>query len=316
MSPRRRTGFTLIELLVVIAIIAILIGLLVPAVQKVRESAANLQCSNNMKQLILACHNFENMYKRWQTFGDPVCGLSNNNTNGSWIIPILPFFEQQTVFDSLVSGSTTDQATLLPILFCPMDTRNIDECIFTGWGAPYYAPTDYVAIAGLDYYSTAANQVGVLNQIGFLTVGSGPLAAGYATRMTQITDGTSNTVVIGERPISCDLYWGWWTYNSGADTVTGTANTSFTLGNDSIGGGGCTNGVGTCPASGPFYFGSGPRQTSNCCSMDQLWSSHNVGAYFAFADGSVRMIAYYNANPTVVDLSTMAGGELIPGDLD
>jgi prepilin-type N-terminal cleavage/methylation domain-containing protein len=126
--PRLRTGFTLIELLVVIAIIAILIGLLLPAVQKVREAANRMKCSNNLKQLALACHAFADANK-----GLPPAYTYLSAPSSGWGLRILPYLEQGNVYQQYdLTKSSTDQSmnasgksnaqvicTVLPVFICP-----------------------------------------------------------------------------------------------------------------------------------------------------------------------------------------------------
>src|SRR5580765_8994963 len=121
LHPKRRSGFTLIELLVVIAIIAILIALLVPAVQKVRDAAARTQCTNNLKQIGLGCHNFEGTFKRLP----PLYGGSANGTTGASLkfprtygsthVFLLPYVEQDNLYKKMATGSppTYDPRTLM-----------------------------------------------------------------------------------------------------------------------------------------------------------------------------------------------------------
>jgi len=298
---RRRSGFTLIELLVVIAIIAILIALLVPAVQKVRAAAAAAQCQNNMKQIALACHSFHDAYKRFQEVGDPVCGLGVNNYNCSYLVPILPYIEQQAIFNNVFAGGG-DVVDPIVAFMCPIDPRN-QSTLYPGW-----AGTSYVGISGLDYWSNTGSTMGIFNQALSTPVG-GPMST--PVTIVMVTDGTSNTVMIGERPPSCDLFWGWWSYSVGYDAVSGSANTTE-LSSFTIGGAGCSpQPPGPC-GGGPYTYGGGPRNIINPCSMNQLWSPHSGGSFFAFADGGVRFVAFNVPASIVEDMSTYAGGELIP----
>src|SRR5262245_12403760 len=149
--PRRRAAFTLIELLVVIAIIAILIALLLPAVQKVREAAARTQCTNHLKQMSLACHAYEGVYKVFPTAGRQDCGTCGRNpaaptVNGpdqwwSWRYQILPFVEQNSVF--VIVSNATVRATPIQIFNCP--SRRPPTVI----GA--IVPSDYAANAGSNW---------------------------------------------------------------------------------------------------------------------------------------------------------------------
>jgi len=192
--PRtRRTGFTLIELLVVIAIIAILIGLLLPAVQKIREAAARIKCSNNLHQMALGLHS------RHDTFGTlpPAYAAPGFNPGWGWSTFLLPFVEQDNLYNSMKVDNTVFglggnpanpsqhplSTTRLNVFRCPSDPApdlNPERLNF--------GMSNYRAVAGpitYPFFTADLDMGGVMYQ-------------NSQTRLTDITDGTSNTLCIGE----------------------------------------------------------------------------------------------------------------------
>ncbi|MBV9124931.1 MAG: DUF1559 domain-containing protein [Planctomycetes bacterium] len=205
--PPRRPGFTLIELLVVIAIIATLVALLLPAVQKVRESAARISCANNLKQLGLACHAYHDAKNELPDPGDTSSPLRRADAtvpnSGSWAYKILPYIEQANVFNTIraTANNQTRQVTIKAFL-CPSRSRP-GFCV-TGASLPNgdtvkdYADgttTDYALNAWLNNGPyTATNSQIWCSQIN------------QHHGLTSITDGTSNTLLIGEKRIATWQY--------------------------------------------------------------------------------------------------------------
>lgn len=291
---RRSSGFTLIELLVVIAIIAILIALLVPAVQKVREAASRAQCLNNMKQIALAAHAFHDANKKLPQ------GVYYTNPYYyySWMAQILPYVEQTQVYNLAQSYSKTTSnwpwgppnnpalSVNIATYTCPSDTRNLVAQYSGGYLVAF---TSYLGNSGTmdgGYNSNAYN---------------GVLFWQSAIPLVQITDGTSNTFLIGERPPSADLWFGWWFAGAGYD---GSGVGDVSLGSLETG---YASALG-CPGS---YVNFQRGNPSNDCDQAHWWSMHPGGANFAFCDGSVHFIAYGNAS-ILPALASRNGGEIIP----
>ncbi|MCY2950217.1 MAG: DUF1559 domain-containing protein [Planctomycetota bacterium] len=199
-------AFTLIELLVVIAIIAVLIGLLVPAVQKVREAANRMSCTNNLKQWGLALHSFHDANGRFPA-GASATGLTG--TGGawgySWLIPLLPYVEQQALYSKLnlnnsfwndgVNGPALNNANF-KTLHCPSSPLPESSNNNTNTGT---APnTGYVGIAGSANEAVATTWSST-NTNGGIVGSKGVLFPNSTVRFADITDGTTNVIMVGEQ---------------------------------------------------------------------------------------------------------------------
>jgi prepilin-type N-terminal cleavage/methylation domain-containing protein/prepilin-type processing-associated H-X9-DG protein len=284
-SSPRRAGFTLIELLVVIAIIAVLIGLLLPAVQKTREAANRSRCLNNLKQIGLGLHHYHDVQGRFpQPRPNPLV-FTSFGLPGNWMWRILPYVELDNISKKVVNAGDYNQASHTPIkLFvCPSDNRGqlIYSVTTSAYGA--VACTSYLGVTGTNekFGGDATNGVFYPRSTG--------------VRIADILDGTSTTLLVGERPPSADLYWGWWAF-SDYDSLLAARN--------------LVNVYFQCRSRLPGLFS--PGNFDDNCDSQHFWSPHPNGGNWLFGDGSVKFLGY-SAAPITLLMATRNGGEVIDG---
>ena len=291
-----RRAFTLIELLVVIAIIAILIGLLLPAVQKVREAAARMQCSNNLKQIGLACHSFHDSYDGLPPGYTSTSNASSTAPGWGWAAYLLPYIEQDNLFKQFnfnVSVQTQPAiGTRVKTYLCPSDSPSPSAFAVTSatFGTVCMAaPSSYAATVGSD-----ASEVDD-------PAGNGVFYRNSRTRFADITDGLSNTVFVGDRAWA-DTNGIWAGAPDGAVTRAGTTNPWL-------------NATGSAPCLVLAHNNWINIKTDADGGLDDFSSKHTGGVNLLFGDGSIRFIRSITSDgPTRYAfwaMGTRAGGEVI-----
>jgi prepilin-type processing-associated H-X9-DG protein len=359
-------------LLVVIAIIAVLIGLLLPAVQRVRDAASRVKCANNLHQIGLALHAYHDVNDRFP----PGCDVSlRRNADGSyvmfngheipaskyyywsWMARILPFLEQQNVQQQAAAwadqypgtqanpnywrpkGGTWNSpvdppqnpvlALLMPVFSCPADSRTSEQ-YFDGKNT--VGLTSYLGVQGINQYDHTgmfqpwASPVAVGNvltkgiymngfQYGNALSWMNPRSNNVnPRRMADIADGTSNTLMVGERPPSADKDFGWWFAgvgmedDSSADLLMGT-----NLYNPDLKGAACPKQMVNTrfpPVQADQTSSFQPGDIRDNCHQLHFWSLHSGGANFIFADASVHFLSY-SAATVLPQLATINGGEVV-----
>jgi prepilin-type N-terminal cleavage/methylation domain-containing protein/prepilin-type processing-associated H-X9-DG protein len=347
----RRTGFTLIELLVVIAIIALLIALLLPAVQKVREAASRSKCMNNLKQLGLASTAYGDAKGRFPIGMELLAGSVRTRT--TFLIELLPYVEQDNLFrqwdfNNLANNVSATQAnsraaTLIPTYVCPSDlfTANPFNLPFStpsfsppqaANGNPFggwYSGSSYIGNYGSGSYYTSFSQFPIKpNGIYFMT-GPGvelkPMSQGgvlhnladnhqnlKAVTVTAITDGTSNTLMIGERYHKDPNFDAWTSQNSGLKMhqlsvwswMGGRKGAAMLFGSPVVP---INTTIRTLQPASP----NSPNINNQDRRFNAYGSNHTGGANFLLVDGSVRFVRNNIQLQTLAALSTRAGGEVI-----
>ena len=285
------TDLRLTELLVVIAIIAVVATLLLPAVFAAREAARNAQCKNNLKQVSLALHGYHGRSRKF-----PPSTVVNDHGEGwwSWTARILPDLEEQALYEQLdLRGDAWEccnkvkpfTSVKIGVLMCPSDPHStgVFESDTDCPGGEAYALTSYLGCRGSTRPAPDAD--------GFYpeTIASNGVfpSVNRATRIKDIRDGTSKTILIGERPADPNAYWGWWAAGVGVD--------DHGLGDQVL----------------DAFEGLYPGTLGEDADLLHYWSAHPGGANFALCDGSVRFIDYSIDEATFLALGSARGGELV-----
>ena len=340
---RRRTGFTLVELLVVIAIIGILVGMLLPAVQMVREAARRTSCLNNLKQLTLACHNYDGAQSRFPSGVGEITlttGVASTES-GSWIVPLLPYLEQQNVADELrltVTGST--------------DTQIVGACVFvsqtftfTSNGSGFQCPSstqedgeanDSVRLGSTNHYvgscgasvntSTSAydafspgtvvagaSGLGAIGTNGLFSparsrsFGAAYYSSNRSTKFSDILDGTSTTFAIGESSRTENrqgflAHRTGWTFGAEAEILYFDGTPRY-IPIETF----AVKSFGLDPINtNRNYVGDVQARNSHCFN-----SNHPGGALFSMADGSAKFFSEQTDTVVLRGMSSIAEREVI-----
>lgn len=291
-AGRRRLGFTLVELLVVIAIMGVLVALLLPAVNAVRESARRTQCQNHIRQVAVGILNYESARRKLPSGSQTTAGLAWGFT-----AHLLPYMEEQARFATIdfdnescgdfirglqESGKLDPTSNPMAIFTCPSDF-NSDIALLSGPNGPapntadvgWVYPGNYLGVAGRTESDNWCPALGIEE-------GEGVFYTNSRTRLRDVRDGASKTMMIGERGIPKDLGWGW-------PICGGTECEHYTTTQRGLDKGkNVSNGFGI---------------------LQRFWSWHNGGAFFGYLDGSIAFLSNDVDQVALEAMSTRAGME-------
>ena len=336
---RFKSGFTLVELLVVIAIIGILVALLLPAIQAAREAARKSQCLNNVRQIGLAVHNYNDSFKGFPVGMEMRSGL--NNAKSTFLILLLPFVEEKVLYDqwdfnnsnnNVTSNPQTSRAAkIIPGYLCPSDIIDENPYQLTGPAtafpsssangavAGYYSASSYAGNYGQGSYYVKNSSFPIKPNGIFYVTGSDSMLAspggGLHTlaenhrnlgpvKIRKITDGTSKTLMIGEKSHT-DLNFDTWTANNSGWKMPQMSSWAWAGG---------MKGVAPLFGSAAVPLNYQTTGSANFISQDSrfnAWGSNHLGGAvgFAMGDGSGRFLEETISPITLSQISTRAGGE-------